>query len=120
MEFDNNLPANFICLYFLENSENYVLEIKRTDLSEEADLSDIYKWMRITKDFTSIQPLTFRSMDSSLDVEERYFEEGYLKFNQTAGTFIEKYNSAQHHLTPKGKESVPKELISFIERYLLN
>jgi hypothetical protein len=37
-------------------------------------------------------------MDSSGEIEERYFEQGYLKFNHTTGTFIEKYNSAQHPL----------------------
>ena len=88
----------FECLFFLENSLLYIVEIKRTDLAEEADIAEKLKWLIINKDTLAISELHFNSMDSSGEIEERYFQEGYLKFNATTGTFIEKYNSAQHPL----------------------
>lgn len=88
----------FECLFFLENSLLYIVEIKRTDLAEDADIAEKFKWLIINKDTLAIKELHFNSMDSSGEIEERYFQEGYLKFNTTTGTFIEKYNSAQHPL----------------------
>jgi hypothetical protein len=57
-------------------------------------------------------------MDSSLEVEERYFEEGFLKFNRDNGTFIEKYNSAQHNLEAKNNLEIPPDLTEAINNYL--
>ena len=111
------LPA-FTCIYFLENTDTYILEIKRNDLPQDEDVSKIYQWMRVSKDFQQASPLTFRSMDSSLEVEERYFEEGFLKFNRHSGTFIEKYNSAQHSLESKSNADVPADLTEAINNYL--
>jgi len=111
------LPA-FTCIYFLENTNTYILEIKRNDLPQDEDISKIYQWMRVSKDFLQASPLTFRSMDSSLEVEERYFEEGFLKFNNNSGTFIEKYNSAQHKLEAKSSSEIPKALTEAINNFL--
>ncbi|MGF1922715.1 MAG: hypothetical protein ACQUHE_00945 [Bacteroidia bacterium] len=102
----------------MENTDTYILEIKRTDLPQDEDVSKVYQWMRVSKDFQYASPLTFRSMDSSLEVEERYFDEGFLKFNRNNGTFIEKYNSAQHNLEAKNSNEVPKELIEAITGFL--
>ncbi|MCY1533065.1 hypothetical protein D9M68_683730 [compost metagenome] len=113
------MATAFTCIYFLENTDSYILEIKRNDLSQDEDVSRLYKWMRVTKDFLETQPLTFRAMDSSLEIEERYFEEGFLKFNQHNGTFIEKYNSAQHQLEIKNCEEIPHELTEVINNFLL-
>lgn len=110
-------PA-FTCIYFLENTDTYILEIKRNDLPQDEDISKIYQWMRISKDFQEARPLTFRSMDSSMEVEERYFEEGFLKFNSNSGTFIEKYNSAQHKLQAKSNAEIPSDLTEAINNYL--
>ncbi|MES2652089.1 MAG: hypothetical protein V4663_10125 [Bacteroidota bacterium] len=111
------LPA-FTCIYFLENTDTYILEIKRNDLPQDEDISKIYQWMRVSKDFQQASPLTFRSMDSSLEIEERYFEEGFLKFNSSSGTFIEKYNSAQHKLEAKSNSEVPQGLTDAITSFL--
>lgn len=111
------LPA-FTCIYFLENTDTYILEIKRNDLPQDEDASKIYQWMRVSKDFQQASPLTFRSMDSSLEIEERYFEEGFLKFNRHSGTFIEKYNSAQHKLEAKSNSDIPHDLAEVINNYL--
>lgn len=89
---------SFDCLYFLENFSMQIIEIKRTDLPEDAEISEKFKWLKFDKETNEISQLDFSSMDSSAEIEERYFEQGYLKFNNTTGTFIEKYNSAQHPL----------------------
>jgi len=89
---------NFKCLYFLENFYLQIIEIKRVDLPEDAEIAEKFKWLTIDKESMSVTQLHFKSMDSSGEIEERYFEEGYLKFNSSIGTFIEKYNSAQHPL----------------------
>jgi hypothetical protein len=110
-------PA-FKSLYHLENGTHHILEIKRTDLESDADISDIYKWMYIDKASLTINQLWFSSMDSSGKIEERYFDQGYLKFNEAEGTFIEKFNSAQHQLSNKSKDKLSASLISAIEKYL--
>lgn len=110
-------PA-FKSLYHLENGTHHILEIKRTDLESDADVSDVHKWMYIDKASLTINQLWFSSMDAASGVEERYFDQGYLKFNASEGTFIEKFNSAQHQLINKGKEKLPPPLTVAIEKYL--
>ncbi len=110
-------PA-FKILYHLENGTHHILEIKRTDLDASADPSDVFKWLYIDKQSLTINQLWFKSIDSSDHVEERYFEQGYLKFNSKEGTFIEKFNSAQHQLINKSSDKTPAELTGVIEKYL--
>lgn len=113
------MKPKFDCLYFLDNTDIFIIEIKRTDLAEDADISEIYKWVKINKSTLDVSALSFRAMDSSAQVEERFFEEGYLKFNENEGTFIEKFNSGQHQLMNR-KNTVPSDsLKSSIENYLL-
>ncbi len=109
----------FECLYLLDNSEFYLLEIKRNDLSDYAPISEKFKWLKIAKQDLSTVQMTFRSMDASDQIEERYFEEGFLKFNSEEGTFIEKYNSAQHALTNKSGEELPYLLSNHIREFLV-
>lgn len=110
-------PA-FKILYHLENGTHNIVEIKRTDLDAGADPSDLFRWLYIDKASLTINQLWFSSMDSSGHVEERYFEQGYLKFNSKEGTFIEKFNSAQHQLINKSEEKPAAELKDAIEKYL--
>jgi hypothetical protein len=110
-------PA-FKILYHLENGTHHILEIKRTDMDVSADPSDVFKWLYIDKESLTINQLWFKSTDSSDHVEERYFEQGYLKFNSKEGTFIEKFNSAQHQLINKSSEKLAADLTFTIEKYL--
>lgn len=110
-------PA-FSCLYYLDNSEHCILEIKRTDLPENADISEVCRWLVLTKQSQQVPQLTFRSMDSSGEVQERFFDQGYLKFNSQNATYIEKFNSAQHQLDNKTGQLLPEELIATINKYL--
>lgn len=96
------------------------MEIKRTDLTEDADISEIFRWLILDKKTEEIQSLTFRSMDSSGDVQERFFEQGYLKFNDQSATYIEKFNSAQHQLDNQTPAILPTQIQDILTAYLLS
>lgn len=116
----NNLNSHiFEYLYVLESEGLYLAEIKRNDLGEYAAIGEKFQWLRVEKKTWEISKLTFRSMDSSEEIEERYFEEGFLKFNLENGTYIEKYNSAQHALSNIGVQAAPAELHEHIKAMLL-
>jgi hypothetical protein len=110
-------PA-FKTLKYLENGTLSILEIKRTDLSEDADLTDIYKWLQVDKNSFEVSTMAFRSMDSSDNVEERFFDQGYLKINSVEGTFIEKFNSRLHNLKNHASKDLPLEVQGAIEAFL--
>lgn len=116
----NNLNSNiFEYLYVLESDDLFLAEIKRNDLGEYAAIGERFQWLRVEKSTWEISKLTFRSMDSSEEIEERYFEEGFLKFNSESGTYIEKFNSAQHALSNVSKQEVPNGLNEHIRALLL-
>lgn len=110
-------PA-FNCLYYLENSEHCILEIKRTDLPDDADIAEVFRWLFLDKKTQQIQSLIFRSMDSSGEVQERFFEQGYLKFNDQTATYIEKFNSAQHQLKNLTGTVLPIAIVNCLSAYL--
>ena len=110
----------FECLFFLENFYLQLIEVKRIDLPEDADISEKFKWLWIDKETIQISPLNFTAMDSAGEIEERYFEEGYLKFNNSTGTFIEKYNSAQHPLDRRMDFRIGTALENAITEFLQN
>lgn len=114
----DEMNSNFTCLYCLENQEHIIMEIKRYDLEEKADIADICLWLIIEKQPGEIRRLTFRSMDSSGEVQERFFDQGYLKFNTESGTFIEKFNSGQHQLVNKSNEPLPAFINEILADYL--
>jgi len=109
------MPA-FECLFLLDNFYLAIIEVKRNGLPETAIAEERFHWIRYDKETRQTARLTFRSMDSSGEVEERYFEEGFLKFNGTIGTFIEKYNSAQHPLI-RTSEQLPEEMSAAISEF---
>jgi hypothetical protein len=116
-------PAKFMkpafkILYYLENGTLSIVEIKRTDLSEDADLGDVYKWLQVDKFSFQVSQLAFRSMDSSDNVEERFFDQGYLKINKDQGTFIEKFNSGLHNLKNHTSKELPLEVQGAVEAFL--
>ena len=110
--------ANFQCLYFLENFNLWIIELKRLDLPEDAATGDKFKWLLIDKQTLKISPMDFSSMDSSQQIEERFFQQGYLKFNDSTGTFIEKYNSAQHPLDRRKDFKISTALENAIIEFL--
>lgn len=105
------MRVNFECLYFLDNTNLCIIEIKK---------EQNYHWLLINKESLNIKPLEFKSMDASGQVAERFFDLGYLKFNPTAGVFIEKFNSGQHPLCNKNCEEVPDVYLNAIASFLSN
>lgn len=109
---------SFECLYLLSNPHFHIIEVKRIDLPDTASAEQKFLWLKIDAKTLEVSQLDFRSMDSAGTVEERYFEQGYLKFNEQTGTFIEKYNSAQHslhRLDPQNLEQrIRQAIASFI------
>jgi hypothetical protein len=110
--------SSFNCLYLLESPLLQILEISRTDLLDTAALNERFRWLKIERESGRINKLSFRSMDSAGEVEERYFEEGFLKFNSTIGTFIEKFNSAQHHLERRKNMEISSSLRQAVSEHL--
>jgi hypothetical protein len=76
-------------LFFLENSDVIITEIKRTDVIDD-NPDKKYHWVFYEKKDGSIRKLTFISMDYSNDFQKRFFQQGELKFNSVDGSFIEK------------------------------
>ena len=90
--------SSFECLYLLSNPYLQIIEVKRINLPDTASVEQKFLWLKIDTKTLDVSALNFSSMDSAGAVQERYFQQGYLKFNEQTGTFIEKYNSAQHPL----------------------
>lgn len=109
---------NFKILHLFESAKLMIIEIKRNDLPEHAVNAEIYHWLYLDKQNGALLKLWFRSLDSSGEIEERYFEQGFLKFNSTQATFIEKYNSAQHTLNNHSIKELSVELATVLEDYL--
>jgi len=114
----NSMKPAFNCLYYLEDGKTCIVEIKRTDLIADADISEVFRWLKIDIQSSEASGLDFRSLDRSDNIEERFFDQGYLKFNPEHGTFIEKFNSAQHQLENKTKTELPLNIRTAIETFL--
>lgn len=113
MEAQPYLTSSISCKQILENSDHFLVEIKKVD---QGDIFENLQWLKVSKDLSEVKTLTLRAIDSSFEIEERFFDEGYLKFNHQKGIFIEKFNSGQHHYQSNGKEHEPV-LIHFLYHY---
>lgn len=102
---------------FFENTDTLLLEINGFDLPQPEEASLISHWLLYDKISEGMIKLWLRSVDSSSEIEERYFEQGYLKFNKMEATYIEKFNSAQHKLYRKSELQVNAQMIDLIEGY---
>lgn len=112
------MSPDFTCLYFLENETHAILDIKRLDLGENLNLTEACFWLIFDKQKLTIQKLSLRSVDADGEVQERFFDQGYLKFNSQNGTFIEKFNSGQHQLENKTGHPLPAEIKEVLTSYL--
>ncbi|WP_343632185.1 hypothetical protein [Fluviicola sp.] len=78
-------PFPFKVLFWFENDEKIITEIKRTDIQSE-DKGLIYKWLLIQNENEKqnedkISVLTFQSMVSSEESQTRTFAEGRLEWD---------------------------------------
>jgi hypothetical protein len=112
------MTTNFECLCFLDNYDLCIVEIKLMDLPQDTQKSDRYQWLLINKKDLTIKALQFKSMDSSHEIEERFFDLGYLKFDYKKGVYISKEPSVQYPLENTNCEPVPARIIEAISGYL--
>ena len=85
----------FNVLFWFENDEKIITEIKRTDIQSN-DKGLIYKWIRIQKQKQNeneneneerIVVFGFQSMESLADKQVRVFAEGILEWNANEALF---------------------------------
>jgi len=100
-----------------ENTNTLLIELNVYDLPIPEEASTSSYWLLYDKISEGMIKLWLRSVDSSSEIEERYFEQGYLKFNKMEGTYIEKFNSAQHKLSKRSELQISQQMINLIEGY---
>ena len=74
-------------LFFLENESVVIAEIKRTDLPDTATPDMKFHWVKYVKKSALVEILVFRKMNATGDLQERWFEQGTLKFTKSEGYF---------------------------------
>jgi len=111
-------PDRFSCNYYLANNELAIVEIReiRNNQIVISPLQTI--WFKIDVLTYLASPLNLLAKDSSSQIEERYFAQGFLKFGELDGNFIEKFNLAQHSLTKNSISELPILLKKSIDQYL--
>ncbi|WP_316848910.1 hypothetical protein [Pedobacter agri] len=110
--------SNYEIKRLFENDQLIIVEIKIPQSKDGLYSSDQYEWLYLEKKSNALVKLWLKSRDSSPAIEERFFEQGYLKFNRTQATFIEKYNSAQHTLSRKINDKPIGDLMAALDDYL--
>lgn len=106
--------GSFKCVNYLKGDQYDIIGIVRGELTASSTPSAPRQWIKISRDLNKVNFLAMSYTDSSNEVEERYFDEGYLKFDTKKGTFIEKFNFAQHQLLVTNVDLLPKQLINWI------
>lgn len=112
------MTSSFECLYFLDNDQFCIVEIKLADLPADTQGTNRLKWLMVSKGTLEVKTLHFQSMDSSHEIEERFFDLGYLKFDAEKGVFISKESAAHSQLGHIANEEIPTEIMEAIARYL--
>ena len=112
------MPTEYKVIYLFENPDLIIIKIKLTQPSPMANSWDAFHWLYFDTLSGSLVKLWFHSSDSSTAIEERYFEQGYLKFSKTEAMFIEKFNSSQHKLINYSARRVSPDVETLIEGYL--
>lgn len=112
------MPREYKVIHLFENPDLIIIKLKLAESPLLANSWDAFHWLYFDKLSQSLVKLWFHSSDSSSEIEERYFEQGYLKFSKTEATFIEKFNSSQHKLVNYSVRAVNSEVQALIEEYL--
>ncbi|UOQ50850.1 hypothetical protein [Hymenobacter cellulosivorans] len=105
-------------LFFLDNATTSIVEIKRLDLPDEADRSEIYAWLFFDKAARTLTKLEFLSMNSLPQAEEREFEQGSLRFDQHTGIYTSATTRATQQLAASRHAELPQSLATAVSSYL--
>jgi len=108
---------SFDCLCFLDNQNICILQISRPQDSGSGYLKHD-EWLLLQKTDMSIKSMSLRSRDDSYEVQERYFNLGYLKYTPKEGIFIELANTGQHPLQTRNCEVIPAPYLSAVKNYM--
>lgn len=106
------------CLTFLDTETQSVIEIELTELPIKPVQKYLRQWFLINKSNLDIKALQFKSMDSSGYIEERFFDLGYLKFDDQKGVYISKEPTMYYQLKNNNPEKVPQQTMEALARYL--
>lgn len=112
------MSTQYQVVYLFENPELIILKIKSPETVPQLNSWDAFHWLYFDKATKSLVKLWFHSSDASAAIEERYFEQGYLKFSRTEATFIEKFNSFQHKLVNYSARPINADVDQLIVGYL--
>jgi len=112
------MSSLYLIKRLFDSNTHTIVEIKLLSELISKGEGERFEWLYLEKKSGAMIKLWLRSRDSSPAVEERFFEQGYLKFNRTQGTFIEKFNSAQFSLDRNKVDQVSEELLEAITAYL--
>lgn len=106
---------SFKCLYYFTSTDITVMETKRTDLTEGAPVSDIYKWLILSSQTGKIFELDFKSMDRNKNEEIRTFAEGEFRFNTVEGHLS--LLGKSFRLNRKNQDEVPNDSLELVKKY---
>ena len=112
------MSSEYKVIHLFENPDLIIMKINPKEFPLATETWDMYHWLYFDKLSGCLLKLWFHSSDSSTEIEERYFEQGYLKFSETEATFIEKFNSSQHKLVNYSRRPVSPEVQELIDGYL--
>ncbi|PQA55481.1 hypothetical protein [Siphonobacter curvatus] len=106
----------FQALFHLLDETIDLVEIKRLDLPDEKDRSQLYYWLLIRD--TQVQRLTFVSMTRNETSQERVFEEGLLHFDTEMALYTDLDSLATHRLAVQNPAILSEALEKRIQNYL--
>lgn len=111
------MQKNFDCLCFLDNQNICILQISRP-LNTITGYEKNDEWLLLQKNDMSVISMSLKSRDESYEVQERYFNLGYLKYNPKEGIFIEMANTGQHSLQTRDCSIVPSSYLFAVQNYM--
>lgn len=94
----------FTILYAFQKNAEYIIEVKRTDLAEDAPKDLVYHWLAVDADKAQVDGLVFRAMHSDPAQEEREFEGASLVFNGHGAKFTRNGQSMDEYNVVQGND----------------
>ena len=111
------MQKSFDCLCFLDNQNICIMQISRP-VKTAVGYQKNDEWLLLQKTDMSIKSMSLKSRDDSYEVQERYFNLGYLKYNPKEGIFIEMANTGQHPLQTRDCEIIPAPYLNAVKNYM--
>jgi hypothetical protein len=118
MEYGNKqktMNSAYKILFLLENKEIIIAEVKRTDLVD-APKDQKYHWIFYDRASGFVEKLSFVSMNSSDNLQERTFKQGELNFNNSEGVF--EGDGKRFVLQNRTADSLPETVFRHICQYI--